>query len=217
MTVYLPDRFARQPSFDQGVPGAAPPMSSFVDSQLHFVQTHTPNVVEQLRCLTIPARDNIRGYTAEFHQLWRRNLNSFLTFVRGVTIIVPDTSKIRTRDTSLRVVTKARRDDWRRPHSRWVVTDAVPLNRGFPPVPPSEAPVAAQCVPTRSTWGRSQPPAPVEPSQPSSSQAPPAGGGQRRKRIHMVSVVSLFSHSVDLVSPQSDNFLTVFSAAGVGH
>lgn len=168
MTIYLPDRFTRQLSFDQGVPGAAPPMSSFVDSQLHFVRTHTPNVVEQLRRLTIPARDNIGGYTAEFHLFWRRNLNSFLTFVRGVAI-VPDTSEIRTRDTSLRAITEARRDDWRGPHSRWVVTDVAPLKRGFPPVPPSAAPVAARCVPTRSTRGRSQPPALVEPSQPSSS------------------------------------------------
>lgn len=185
VTVYHPDRFARQLSFDQGVPGAAPPMPSLAESQLRFTQPHTSGILAQLGDLPIPARDNVGHYTAEFHLFWRRNLDTFLTFMQGEST-VPEEFAIRTRDTSLQAATKARRGDWRGPHSRWAVTEVVPLNRGFPPVPPPAPPVAARRASARGTWGRTQPPAPAKPSQPSSSQVPAVGGSLRRKRIHTV-------------------------------
>ncbi|KAE9445244.1 hypothetical protein C3L33_22857, partial [Rhododendron williamsianum] len=116
VVVYRPDRFARQLSFNQGVPGPAPPMPSFVESQLRFMVTQlSPNLV-QLGNLPIPARDRVSAYTPEFRLFWRRNLDSFLTFARGQAV-VPEASTIRKQDTSLRAITDVRAVDWRGPHS----------------------------------------------------------------------------------------------------
>ncbi|KAI8543005.1 hypothetical protein RHMOL_Rhmol08G0185200 [Rhododendron molle] len=128
VSVYRPDQFARQLSFDQGVPGYAPLVSSFVESQLHFMRPHTSDALVQLGYLPIPSGDDVGCYTPEFRLFWRRNLDSFLLFVRGEAE-VPKASEIRTRDTSLRAITKARGVDWREHHSMWAVTD-TPLERG---------------------------------------------------------------------------------------
>lgn len=152
-TVYRPNRFARQLSFDQGVPGAASPMPSFVESQLRFVVTWFTDILVWLGDLPIPARDNIGRYTLEFHLFWRRNLDSFLTFVHGEASI-PAVSEIRTRDTSLQAITEARGADWCGPHSQWAVVDAAPLNVGLLQVPPPAPPVAARRVIAQGARGR---------------------------------------------------------------
>lgn len=126
---------------------------------------HITPVLEGLRHLDIPDRDNVGRYTAEFCLFWRRNLESFLTFVRG-DANVPEASEIQTWDTLLRAVAEGWGNDWRGPHNKWAVIDAQPLNRGFPLVPPLVALAAAGRAPTQATQGRTQPPAPTEPSQP---------------------------------------------------
>ncbi|KAE9445895.1 hypothetical protein C3L33_22217, partial [Rhododendron williamsianum] len=182
VSVYCPDRFVRQLSLDQGVPGHAPLVSSFVDSQLCFTRPHTSDILAGLGDFPIPSRDDVGSYTPEFRLFWRRNLDSFLLFVRGEAEIL-EVSEIRTRDTSLRAIAEARGASWRGPHSMWAVTDATPLNvappPGFPPVPP----IDVRHVPAQGTRGRVHPPAPAEPSQPSSSRMPVAGEGRRRKRL----------------------------------
>ncbi|KAI8572695.1 hypothetical protein RHMOL_Rhmol01G0219900 [Rhododendron molle] len=136
----------------------------------------------QLGDLPIPAMDRITGYTPEFHLFWRRNLDSFLTFVRRQ-VIVPKAFAVRVQDTSLRAITNVRVVDWRGPHSQWAVIDIVPLNREFPAMPPPPPQVAPRRISARATRGRAQSSAPAEPSQPSSSQAPAAEEARRHKRL----------------------------------
>lgn len=185
VVVYRPDRFARQHSFDQGVPGPAPPMPSFADSQLHFMVTQLTPILVELGDLPIPARDRVARYTPEFRLYWRRNLDSFLTFACGQPV-VPGMSVVRIRDVSLRATTKVRGADWRGPHGQWAITEAVPLNREFPTALPPPPQVAPRRVSAQGTRGRTRPLAPAEPSQPSSSQAPAAGESRRRKRLRRV-------------------------------
>lgn len=97
-------------------------------------------------------------------------------------------SEIRTRDTSLRAVV-----DWCGPHSVWAVIDAAPLNVGLPLGLPPAPPAAARHIPARGARGRTQPLAPVEPSQPPSSRVPATGGGRLLKRIRTV-WISSFPH-----------------------
>ncbi|KAE9467466.1 hypothetical protein C3L33_00633, partial [Rhododendron williamsianum] len=182
VVVYRPDRYARQLSFDQGVPGPAPPMPSFTESQLRFMANQLTPILMQLGDLPIPARDRVAGYTPEFRLFWRRNLDSFLTFVRGHAVI-PEVSMVRVRDTSLRAITEVQAVDWRGPHSQWVVIDVAPLNREFPAMPPPPPEAAPRRTSARVTRGRTQPPTPAGPSQPSSSQAPAAGEARRHKRV----------------------------------
>lgn len=107
VSFYRPDRFAWQLSFDQGAPGVAPPVPTFIESQLRFTQHHTSDILVQLGDLPIPYRGDIGRYTPEFHMFWQRNLDSFLLFVREEAE-VPKVSEIHTRDTSLRAVAEAR-------------------------------------------------------------------------------------------------------------
>ncbi|KAE9452368.1 hypothetical protein C3L33_15731, partial [Rhododendron williamsianum] len=110
VVVYRPDRFARQLSFDQGVHGPTPLMPSFAESQLRFMATQLSPILMQLGNLPIPAKDRVSSYTPEFRLFWRKNLDSFLTFVRGQAVI-PEVSTVRVRDTSLRAITEQRERD----------------------------------------------------------------------------------------------------------
>ncbi|KAE9446002.1 hypothetical protein C3L33_22095, partial [Rhododendron williamsianum] len=83
VSAYRPDRFARQLSFDQGVPVHAPLVSSFVESQLRFTRPNTFDILARLGDLPIPSRDDVRRYTPEFRLFWRRNLDSFLLLFVG--------------------------------------------------------------------------------------------------------------------------------------
>ncbi|KAE9465282.1 hypothetical protein C3L33_02812, partial [Rhododendron williamsianum] len=168
VTVYRPDRFARQLSFDQGVLGAASVMPTFAKSQHRFVVTQISDILLQLGDLPIPLRDNVGHYTPEFHLFWGRNLNFFLTFVHGEAS-VPEVSEIRTQDTSLRAITEVRGPDWHGPHSQWAMTDAVPINRDFSAMPPPAPQAVERRAPARGAQGRTQPLASAGPSQPSSS------------------------------------------------
>ncbi|KAE9445286.1 hypothetical protein C3L33_22816, partial [Rhododendron williamsianum] len=184
VAVYRPNRFARKLGFDQGVPRPAPAMPSFVESQLRFMAGQLSPILTQLDNLPIPARDRVSDYTPEFRVFWKRNFDSFLTFVRGQAV-VPEASTIRTRDTSLRAITVVRATDWRGPRGQWAVIHAEPVNRVFPtevPAPPQAAPGRTRA---RGSHARTQPPPPppTGPSQPSSSQAPAAGETRRPKRI----------------------------------
>lgn len=163
----------------------APRLSSFVVSQLRFVQPHTPDILARLGDFPIPSRDDVGRYTPKFRLFWWRNLDSFFLFVHGEAE-VPEVSEIRTRDISLRAIAEARGADWRGSQSMWVVTNVAPLNVVFPPGLPSAPPAVVRQVPVRGARGRTHPPAPVEPSQPSSSRAPAAGDGRRHKRLRMV-------------------------------
>ncbi|XP_058191445.1 uncharacterized protein LOC131308524 [Rhododendron vialii] len=125
VSVYRPDRFVRQLSFDQGVPGSTPLVCSFVESQLRFTRPHTSDILARLGDLPIPSRDDVGRYTSGFRQFWRRNLDSFLLFIRGEAGAL-EVSEIRTRDTSLRAIAEVRGANWRRPHSMWVVIDVTP-------------------------------------------------------------------------------------------
>lgn len=120
MSIYRPDRFARLLSFDQGVPGYAPQLSSFIISHLRFAWPHTPDILAQLGDLPIPSRDDVGGYTQEFSLFRRRNLDSFFLFVRGEAKVL-EVSEIRTRETSLRAIAEARGADWLGSQSMWVI------------------------------------------------------------------------------------------------
>lgn len=95
-------------------------------------------------------------------------------------------SEICTRDTSLRAITEARGAAWHGPHSMWAVTDAAPLNVALPLGLPPAPPTVVRHAPARGARGRMHPPAPGEPSRPSSSRAPAAGEGRRRNGLHTV-------------------------------
>ncbi|KAE9445358.1 hypothetical protein C3L33_22744, partial [Rhododendron williamsianum] len=155
LAVYRPDRFARQLGFDQGVPGPAPAMPSFVESQLRFMAGELSQILTQLGDLPIPGRDRVSSYTPEFRVFWRRNLDSFLTFVRGP------------------------RSQWAvihaEPVNRVFPVEAAPV---LPQAAPGRTRVRGPCVRTQPP-----PPPPAEPSQPSSSQAPATGERHRPKRI----------------------------------
>ncbi|KAE9455761.1 hypothetical protein C3L33_12337, partial [Rhododendron williamsianum] len=180
----------RQLGFDQGVPGPAPAMPSFAESQLRFMAGELSPILAHLGDLPIPDRDRVSSYTREFRAFWRRNLDSFQTFVRGQAV-VPDIVTIRTRDTSLRAITVARAADWRGPRGQWAVIHAEPVNRVFPeeaaPPPPQAAPGRTRARGSR-VRTQSLPLPPAGPSQPSSSQAPAAVERRRPKRIRNVSV-----------------------------
>ncbi|KAE9444619.1 hypothetical protein C3L33_23483, partial [Rhododendron williamsianum] len=97
-------------------------------SQLRFMAGQLSPILAHLGDSPIPDRDRVSTYTQEFRAFWRRNLDSFLTFVCGQAV-VPEACTIRTRDTSLRAITGVRAVEWRRPRSQWAVIHAAPLNR----------------------------------------------------------------------------------------
>lgn len=157
-------------------------MPSYAESQLRFMVTQLTPILTQLGDLVIPDRERVAGYTPELRLFWRRNLDSFLTFVRGQAV-VPEMSVVRTRDTSLRAITEVRGADWRRPHSQWAVINAAPLNRAFLEVLPPPPPAAPRCPNTRGARGRTQPPPPAEPSQPPPPAEPLQAGRPKLTRL----------------------------------
>lgn len=171
------------------------------------MRPYASNVLVQLGDLPIPSRDDVRRYTSQFREFWRRNLDSFLLFIRGEPKIL-ETSKIRTPDASLRAITKARGVDWRGPHSMWVVIDAAPLNVAPPLGLLLAALAAARQVPAQGTRRRTHPRAPVESSKPFSSRAPVAGKTRRRKRLRRVTIIKfVFSlHHLSLASKSASSF-----------
>ncbi|KAF7134869.1 hypothetical protein RHSIM_Rhsim08G0147800 [Rhododendron simsii] len=128
--LYRPDRVARQFGYDQGAPGQAPPLKSYVESLRRFTRTFVGELTEGFTVVVLPRNDRETSFTANSRLAWRRNLDSFMNYVRGVPEI-PPFSEVYHRDVSLRSP-KARQPGWRGKKSYWAPPTATPAaSRGI--------------------------------------------------------------------------------------
>ncbi|KAG5528020.1 hypothetical protein RHGRI_028826 [Rhododendron griersonianum] len=121
--LYRPDRVARQFGYDQGAPGPAPPLRSFVESLRRFTRAFVAELSEGYTILVLPRNDREAFFTANGRLAWRRNLDSFINYVRGAPE-VPALPDVYHRDVSLRSP-KARQTGWRGKRSRWAPPSAA--------------------------------------------------------------------------------------------
>ncbi|KAG5524670.1 hypothetical protein RHGRI_031371 [Rhododendron griersonianum] len=121
---YRPDRVARQFGYDQGAPGPAPPLRSFVKSLRRFTRAFVGELSEGYTILALPRNDRETFFTANNRLAWRRNLDSFINYVRGVPVI-PAMSVVYHRDISLRSP-KARQPGWRDKSTYWATSGTTP-------------------------------------------------------------------------------------------
>ncbi|KAG5540484.1 hypothetical protein RHGRI_020633 [Rhododendron griersonianum] len=115
--LYRPDRVARQFGYDQGAPGPAPPLRSFVESLRRFTRAHVEELAEGYDIVVLPRNNRKAFFTANGRLAWRRNLDSFINYVRGAPE-VPALPDVYHRDVSLRSP-KARQTGLRGKRSRW--------------------------------------------------------------------------------------------------
>ncbi|KAF7153493.1 hypothetical protein RHSIM_Rhsim01G0166800 [Rhododendron simsii] len=128
--LYRPDRVARQFGYDQGAPGQAPPLKSYVESLRRFTRAFVGELTEGFTVVVLPRNDRETSFTANSRLAWRRNLDSFMNYVRGVPEI-PPFSEVYHRDVSLRSP-KARQPGWRGKKSYWAPPTATPAaSRGI--------------------------------------------------------------------------------------
>ncbi|KAF7149794.1 hypothetical protein RHSIM_Rhsim02G0054600 [Rhododendron simsii] len=128
--LYRPDRAARQFGYDQGAPGQAPPLKSYVESLRRFTRAFVGELTEGFTVVVLPRNDRETSFTANSRLAWRRNLDSFANYVRGVPEI-PPLSEVYHRDVSLRSP-KARQPGWRGKKSYWAPpTATLAANRGI--------------------------------------------------------------------------------------
>ncbi|KAF7146582.1 hypothetical protein RHSIM_Rhsim04G0055800 [Rhododendron simsii] len=128
--LYRPDRVARQFGYDQGAPGQAPPLKSYVESLRRFTRAFVGELTEGFTAVVLPRNDRETSFTANSRLAWRRNLDSFMNYVRGVPEI-PPFSEVYHRDVSLRSP-KARQPGWRGKKSYWAPPTATPAaSRGI--------------------------------------------------------------------------------------
>ncbi|KAE9445670.1 hypothetical protein C3L33_22432, partial [Rhododendron williamsianum] len=104
--LYRPDRVARQFGYDQGAPGPAPPLRSYVVSLRRFTRAFAEELSEGYNIVVLPRKDRETFFTANSRLAWRRNLDSFINYVRGLPEI-PAFSDVYHRDVSLRPSVKA--------------------------------------------------------------------------------------------------------------
>ncbi|KAG5557745.1 hypothetical protein RHGRI_007862 [Rhododendron griersonianum] len=81
--LYRPDRVARQFGYDQGAPGPAPPLKSYAESHRRFTRAHVEELAEGYDIVVLPRNDREAFFTANGRLAWRRNLDSFINYVRG--------------------------------------------------------------------------------------------------------------------------------------
>ncbi|KAF7151917.1 hypothetical protein RHSIM_Rhsim02G0094500 [Rhododendron simsii] len=128
--LYRPDRVARQFGYDQGASGQAPPLKSYVVSLRRFTRAFAGELTEGFTVVVLPRNDRETSFTANNRLAWRRNLDSFINYVRGVPEI-PPFSDVYHRDVSLRSP-KARQPGWRGKKSYWASPTATPAaSRGI--------------------------------------------------------------------------------------
>ncbi|KAF7124018.1 hypothetical protein RHSIM_Rhsim12G0101900 [Rhododendron simsii] len=101
--LYRPDRVARQFGYDQGALGQAPPLKSYVESLRRFTRAFVGELTEGFTVVVLPRNDRETSFTANSRLAWRRNLDSFINYVRGIPEI-PPFSDVYHRDVSLRGV-----------------------------------------------------------------------------------------------------------------
>ncbi|KAF7126366.1 hypothetical protein RHSIM_Rhsim11G0176600 [Rhododendron simsii] len=128
--LYRPDRVARQFGYDQGAPGQVPPLKSYVESLRRFTRAFVGELTEGFTVVVLPRNDRETSFTANSRLAWRRNLDSFVNYVRGVPEI-PPFSEVYHRDVSLRSP-KARQPGWRGKKSYWAPpTATLAASRGI--------------------------------------------------------------------------------------
>ncbi|KAG5531709.1 hypothetical protein RHGRI_026361 [Rhododendron griersonianum] len=128
--LYCPDRVARQFGYDQGAPGRAPPLKSYAESLRRFTRAHVEELAEGYNIVVLPRNDRETFFTANGRLAWRRNLDSFINYVRGAPE-VPALSDVYHRDVSLRS-SKARPIGWRGEKSYWAPSSTTPVaSRGI--------------------------------------------------------------------------------------
>ncbi|KAG5536632.1 hypothetical protein RHGRI_024155 [Rhododendron griersonianum] len=121
--LYRPDRVARQFGYDQGAPGPAPPLKSYAESLRRFTRAHVEELAEGYDIVVLPRNDREAFFTVNGRLAWRRNLNSFINYVRGAPE-VPALPDVYHRDVCLRS-RKARQTGWRGKRSRWAPPSAA--------------------------------------------------------------------------------------------
>ncbi|KAG5531172.1 hypothetical protein RHGRI_025958 [Rhododendron griersonianum] len=150
--LYRPDRVARQFGYDQGAPGPAPPLRSFVESLRRFTRAFVAELSEGYTILVLPRNGRETFFTANNRLAWRRNLDSFINYVRGVPVI-PAMSVVYHRDISLRSP-KARQPGWRDKSTYWATSGTTPTpaaSRGITIAEPISA-----VLPTRVTRAKAK-------------------------------------------------------------
>ncbi|KAF7151002.1 hypothetical protein RHSIM_Rhsim02G0154000 [Rhododendron simsii] len=95
--LYRPDRVARQFGYDQGALVQAPPLCNYVESLRRFTRTFVGELIEGFNVMMLPRNDRETFFTANSRLAWRRNLDSFINYVRGAPEI-PTLSDIYHRD-----------------------------------------------------------------------------------------------------------------------
>ncbi|KAG5552148.1 hypothetical protein RHGRI_010300 [Rhododendron griersonianum] len=121
--LYRPDRVARQFGYDQGAPGPAPPLKSYAESLRCFTRAHVEELAEGYDIVVLPRNDREAFFTANGRLAWRRNLDSFINYVRDAPE-VPALPDVYHCDVSLRSL-KARQTGWRDKRSRWAPPSAA--------------------------------------------------------------------------------------------
>ncbi|KAG5532032.1 hypothetical protein RHGRI_026601 [Rhododendron griersonianum] len=150
--LYRPDRVARQFGYDQGAPGPAPPLRSFVESLRRFTRAFVAELSEGYTILVLPRNDRETFCTTNNRLAWRRNLDLFINYVRGVPVI-PAMSVVYHRDISLRSP-KARQPGWRDKSTYWATSGTTPTpaaSRGITIAEPISA-----VLPTRVTRAKAK-------------------------------------------------------------
>ncbi|KAG5564754.1 hypothetical protein RHGRI_000829 [Rhododendron griersonianum] len=99
--LYRPDRVARQCGYDQGAPGRAPLLRSYAESLRRFTRAHVEELAEGYNVVVLSRNDRETFFTANGRLAWRRNLDSFINYVRGASE-VSAFSDVYHRDVSLR-------------------------------------------------------------------------------------------------------------------
>ncbi|KAE9446280.1 hypothetical protein C3L33_21820, partial [Rhododendron williamsianum] len=113
--LYCPDRVARQFGYDQGASGPTPPLKSYIESICRFTRAFAEELSAGYEVVTLPENNRETFFTANNRLAWRRNLDSFINYVRG-NPVVPAVFVVYHCDISLRSP-KARKSGWREPIS----------------------------------------------------------------------------------------------------
>lgn len=175
--VYRPDRVARQLGYDLVAPGAGPEPLEFSAAFNQFLVSFTGVLMDGVGRWRFPKSLGPPLASTQFRLLWRRNLDSFYTFVQGEAIPAPP--RVVFKPDFYLHTPKAISADWRGARSRWALKDDTASA-------PSEARVVAPLSAVRVTRARAR-------AQTSSVEEEAERPLTRRRLVHVCAILSFNS------------------------
>ncbi|KAF7119646.1 hypothetical protein RHSIM_Rhsim13G0080700 [Rhododendron simsii] len=85
--LYCPDGVVRQFGYDQGAPGLGPPLKSYIESIRCFTGAFMEELSAGYEIVILPKNDR-ETFMANNCLAWRRNLDSFINYVRGDPVVL---------------------------------------------------------------------------------------------------------------------------------